>query len=41
MRESKNYVDLVTKDDIPNIEKVIKNLYSIQLSDSEYIKEKI
>lgn len=41
MLESKNYVDLVTKDDIPNIEKVIKNLYSIQLSDSEYIKEKI
>lgn len=24
MLESKNYVDLVTKDDIPNIEKVIK-----------------
>ena len=41
MLESKNYVDLVTKDDIPNIERVIKNLYSIQLSDSEYIKEKI
>ena len=37
MLESKNYVDLVTKDDIPNIEKVIKNLYSIQLSDSKSI----
>lgn len=39
--ESKNYVDLVTKDDIPNIDKIIKNLYSIKLTDSEYIKEKI
>lgn len=41
MLESKAYVDLVTKDDIPTIERTIKNLYSIQLSDSEYIKEKI
>lgn len=41
MLESKAYVDLVTKDDIPTIERTIKNLYSIQLSDSDYIKEKI
>lgn len=41
MLESKAYVDLVTKDDIPTIERTIKNLYSIPLSDSEYIKEKI
>lgn len=39
--ESKAYVDLVTKDDIPNINKLISNLYHIPLSDSDYIKEKI
>lgn len=39
--ESKAYVDLVTKDDIPNIRKVISNLYKIPVSDSDYIKEKI
>lgn len=39
--ESKTYVDLVTKDDIPNIEKIISNLYHIPLSDADYIKEKI
>lgn len=39
--ESKTYVDLVTKDDIPNIEKIISNLYHIPLSDSDYIKERI
>ena len=39
--ESKTYVDLVTKDDIPNINKLISNLYHIPLSDSDYIKEKI
>nr|UWD70127.1 MAG: DnaB-like helicase C terminal domain [Bacteriophage sp.] len=39
--ESKAYIDLVTKDDIPNIEKIISNLYHIPLSDSDYIKEKI
>lgn len=38
---SKNYVDLVTKDDIPNIKKVIHNLYKVPLKDSEYIQEKI
>lgn len=39
--ESKNYVDLVTKDDIPNIHKIIDDLYSNPLNDSEYIREKI
>ncbi len=39
--ESKNYVDLVTKDDIPNIYKIIHNLYTLPLKDSDYIKEKI
>lgn len=39
--ESKAYVDLVTKDDLPNIQKLISNLYHIPLSDSEYIKERI
>lgn len=38
--ESKTYVDLVTKDDIPNINKLISNLYHIPLSDSDYIKER-
>lgn len=39
--ESKAYIDLVTKDDIPNINKLISNLYHIPLSDADYIKEKI
>ena len=39
--ESKNYVDLVTKDDIPNIYKIIHNLYSLPLKDSDFIREKI
>lgn len=39
--EGKQYADLVTKDDIPNIDKVISNLYHLPLSDAEYIKEKI
>ena len=39
--ESKAYVDLVTKDDLPSIQKLISNLYHIPLSDSEYIKERI
>lgn len=39
--ESKTYVDLVTKDDLPSIQKLISNLYHIPLSDSEYIKERI
>lgn len=39
--ESKNYADLVTKDDIPNIHKIIHNLYTLPLNDADYIKEKI
>lgn len=39
--EGKQYADLVTKDDIPNIGKVISNLYHLPLSDADYIKEKI
>lgn len=39
--ESKAYVDLVTKDDVPNVRKIISNLYKIPISDSDYIKEKI
>lgn len=39
--EGKQYVDLVTKDDIPNIDRVISNLYHLPLSDADYIKEKI
>ena len=39
--EGKQYADLVTKGDIPNINKVISNLYHLPLSDADYIKEKI
>lgn len=39
--ESKAYVNLVTKDDLPSIQKLISNLYHIPLSDSGYIKERI
>lgn len=39
--ESRNYVDLVTKEDIPNINKAIKELYSKPLKDSEAIKDNI
>ncbi|MEG1415161.1 MAG: DnaB-like helicase C-terminal domain-containing protein [Clostridium sp.] len=39
--ETKDYVDLVTKDDVPNIMKIITNLYKEPLRDSEIIKEKI
>lgn len=39
--ESKSYVDLVTKDDIPNIYKIINNLYSEPLQDPDYIQDKI
>lgn len=39
--ESKNYVDLVTKEDIPNVNKIINNLFSEPLNDPDYIKEKI
>ena len=39
--KSKSYVDLVTKDDIPNIKKIIHNLYTLPLRDSQYIQEKV
>lgn len=39
--ESKKYVDLVIKDDIPNINKIIHNLYSEPLKDADFIEEKI
>lgn len=39
--ESKEYVDLVTKDDIPNIFKIIRNLYEEPLKDSDFIQDKI
>lgn len=39
--EGKEYVDLVTKDDIPNIKKVIHNLYEYPLKDHDYIQNKI
>ena len=39
--EGKNYVDLVTQDDIPNINKIIDDLYNTPLQDSEYIRNKI
>lgn len=39
--ENKEYVDLVTKEDIPNIYKVIDNLYNVQLKDGDYIRDKI
>lgn len=39
--ESKDYADLVTKDDIPNINKLIDNLYSIPIKDRDYIQEKV
>lgn len=39
--ESKNYVDLVTKEDIPNIQKIVDRLYSEPLCDSDVIKDKL
>lgn len=38
--ESKQYVDLVTKDDIPNINSLIHNLYTVPLKDRDFIQEK-
>lgn len=37
----KEYADLVTKDDIPNIESCIDNLYDIPLRDMEAVRETI
>lgn len=39
--EGKNYVDLVTQEDVPNINKIIDDLYNTPLQDSEYIRDKI
>ena len=39
--EGKNYVDLVTQEDIPNINRIIDDLYNTPLQDSEYIRNKI
>lgn len=39
--EGKNYVDLVTKEDLPNIDKLVDRLYSEPLYDSDVIKDKI
>lgn len=41
MLTGKDFVDLVTKDDIPNIKNIISNLYSVPLKDSDVIKENI
>jgi replicative DNA helicase len=38
---SREYVDLVVKDDLVNIDKIVNNLYSEPLQDSSYIKQKI
>ena len=39
--ESKSYIDLVTKDDVPNIMKLVDDLYTKPLKDSDFIKNKI
>lgn len=39
--EGKNYVDLVTQEDIPNINKIIDDIYNTPLQDSEYIRDRI
>lgn len=39
--ESRNYVDLVTKEDIPNINKIIDDLFNTPLVDRDYIQERI
>ena len=39
--ESKAYVDLVTQDDLPNINKIIHNLYNLPLKDDEAILDNI
>ena len=39
--ECKRYVDLVSKDDIANMNKVISNVYDIGVWDCDQIKEKI
>lgn len=39
--EGKNYVDLVTQEDVPNINKIIDDLYNTPIQDSEYIRDRI
>lgn len=39
--ESKEYVDLITKDDIPTVHNLIDNLYEIPLKDRDFIQEKV
>lgn len=39
--QNKEYVDLVTKDDIPNVMKLIHNLYTIPLRDEDVLQENI
>lgn len=39
--EGKDYVDLVTQEDVPNINKIIDDLYNTPLQDSEYIRDRI
>lgn len=39
--EGKDYVDLVTKEDVPNIYKIVDELYNNKLNDRDYINEKI
>lgn len=41
MLQTKEYVDLVTKDDIPTINAMVKDLYSKPVQDSEYIQDRI
>ena len=39
--EGKDYIDLVTKDDIPNIHKIVSDLYGKPLKDTDIILENI
>lgn len=39
--EGKHYVDLVTKEDVPNINKLVDKLYNEPLQDADIIKDKI
>lgn len=41
MLQTKDYVDLVTKEDIPAINAIVRDLYSKPLQDSEYIQDRI
>lgn len=38
---NKKYADLVTKDDIPNIKRIVHDLYTSPSSDAEFIQEQI